>query len=112
MVATLGVSQSGYYQWKKAEPGKLKATIAHELVHQHHFLNERLFSQPLGQSEKEAYEFVIKKADRLDLSKEEIEQQKVLLNKVLKDWKSGDVPGYAKPVVKPENFEKWKFLLK
>lgn len=94
-----------------SSPGKLKATIAHELVHQHHFLNERLFSQPLGQSEKEAYEFVIQKADRLGLSKYEVYQQKILLEKVLSDWKSGVEPGYAKPVTKPSDFEKWKFLL-
>jgi len=86
-------------------PDALRATLVHEFVHVRHFVNERLFQQPLGQSEIEAYDYVLSQQERLGLSPAEIEIQQNLREVVLNAWKNGTEPGYAVPVDKPAHFE-------
>lgn len=86
-------------------PAYLRATLTHELVHRRNFMEGRLFQQALGQSEIEAYNFVLNHSTRLGLSSDEIMLQQALRDQVETDWKTGKEPGYARPVSKPTNFE-------
>jgi hypothetical protein len=86
-------------------PAYLRATLVHELVHRRHFLTGKLFEQPLGKSELEAYDFTLSHHKTLGLSNTEVEYLKVLRQQVANDWKSGKDPDYQKIPIRPLNYE-------